>query len=824
MTPRATYRCQFHKDFTFAAAERIVPYLDRLGIGHLYASPITTAASGSTHGYDVVDPTRVNPELGGEAGLRALVASLRGRGMGLIIDIVPNHMGVAGGENAWWRDVLAHGRDSRFATYFDIDWRDRMVLPVLGAPLPQTLSDGAITVERGGAGFEIVAYGEHRFPVRVEDHAALEARVPIGDDLAALLDRQHYRLAHWRVANDELNWRRFFTINDLAGLRVEDSEVFEATHGLILRLYGEGLIDGVRVDHIDGLTDPAGYCRTLRARLDATARPHDVPPGPAYIVVEKILASGEALPADWGVDGTSGYDFMAEVTALLHDPAGEAPLSDRWNAVSDEPPRAFEEAEFQARQDMLSWAFQAQLAACVEAFVALAGSTEAADGVTEAMLRRAIERALWVFPVYRTYGTGDAAPASDRAIRDVVRARVDPLIPPGETAIIELVLAWLAGEGPGDGALAREAVRRFQQLSAPIAAKAVEDTAFYREGRLLSLNDVGSDATRFALSIDDFMAAVAVRTAAFPHAMLTTATHDHKRGEDARARLAVMSELPGDWAACVARWEALAFDEMAGVHPADRYMLYQTLLGAWPVCLAADDDEALAAFANRVAGWQQKALREGKQRSNWQAPDGDREASARALLDRLLDPARSRAFIASMRALVERIAAPTLANALVQTALRCTLPGVPDLYQGAELLDLSMVDPDNRRPVDYARRHAVLAGEMTPPGAEKLHLIAHLLAMRRAAPALFAHGGLHRIAVTGARSAHVLAFCREHDGRRLVCAVALRLAVETAGGDRLVPDGQWWGDTVIGIDGGLAARDAFAQSPIHVAMTGIDDA
>ncbi len=483
MTPRATYRLQLHRDFSLGRAEELVPYLAELGISHIYASPITTSRQGSLHGYDVVDPTEVDPELGGEAALRSLVARLRQHGMGLIIDIVPNHMGIAGGDNAWWNDVLARGRESEFASFFDIDWGDKLLLPFLGEPLLDALGHGALELRNGKEGTELWAYGEHRFPLRPEDRNA-----PLDSNLAELLERQHYRLCWWRRGNDELHWRRFFTISELASLRVDDPHVFEATHRLVFRLHDEGLIDGVRIDHIDGLADPAQYCCRVRERL-----------GPeSYIVVEKILAPGESLPNGWKIDGTTGYDFMAQVTALLHNPAAEEPLSQLWSDISGSS-RDFAAEELQARQEMLSWEFEAQLSACVRAFSDLAASDDATRPLTEGMLRRALRVLLWSFPAYRTYGTGASAPESDRKLRESARERAEPLAPPGEMAVVDQILAWLAGAGPGDRQLAADAVRRFQQLSAPIAAKAVEDTAFYRYGRLLSRNDVGSDPARMAL-------------------------------------------------------------------------------------------------------------------------------------------------------------------------------------------------------------------------------------------------------------------------------------------------------------------------------------
>ncbi|GGB23859.1 malto-oligosyltrehalose synthase [Sphingomonas metalli] len=792
MTPRATYRLQLHKDFTFADAERIVPYLARLGISHAYCSPITVAASGSTHGYDVVDPTRINPELGGEDGFRRFVAALRAHDMGTIIDIVPNHMGVAGGENNWWNDVLARGEDSEFAGVFDIDYSRPIVLPVLGDPLLKALADGAIAVE----GDEVVAYGEHRFPLRPEDRGVGPVE---GDDLAALLDRQHYRLAWWRTADDELNWRRFFTVNELAGVRVGQEPVFERTHALYFRLWQEGLIDGVRIDHVDGLTDPAGYCRRLRARFEAMPRDDG---RPAIIWVEKILGAGEPLAKDWGIDGTSGYDFMEEVAALLHDPVGEAPLGEAWAALSGRP-ADFAAEELQARQDVLSWQFEGQLTACVRAFVALAES-DPDNVLTPEMLRRAVERLLWIFPVYRTYGLGDQAPAADFAIREAARARVAPLIPPGEDFVVDAVLAWLAGDGPGDATLAAEAVRLFQQLSAPVAAKGVEDTAFYRYGRLLSRNDVGFDPLRFAGSIEEFHAAMEARARDWPRALLATATHDHKRGEDVRARLAVLSEVPDRWLAAVERWNGLAEQALAGVDPADAYMLWQTLYGAWPDGLAQDDAAGLAAFAERVKAWQQKALREGKLRSSWEAPQEDYEALVAGAIDALLDPERSAEILRDLTAFRDALARPAMANVLAQAALRLTVPGVPDTYQGTEWLDLSLVDPDNRRPVDYAARDAALAAKGDPKQA----LIAGLLALRREQPALFAMGGYRPLAVEGPQAGHILAFAREHEGERLLCAVALRTAAVEA-----------WGDTCVLVDGErLTAGALFADRPVAVRM------
>ncbi|WP_343525148.1 malto-oligosyltrehalose synthase [Sphingomonas sp.] len=790
MTPRATYRFQFHKDFPFARAEALLPYLDRLGISHVYASPVTMAAAGSTHGYDVIDPTRINPELGGEPAFRSLSQAARARGMGVIIDIVPNHMGVAGGGNRWWNDVLTRGEQSRYARFFDIDWSRRLVLPILGESLARVLAEGQITVERPDARAEIVAYGEHRLPIRDEDQ-------DVADTLALpdLLERQHYRLASWRVSNDELNWRRFFTINDLAGLRVEDDAVFEETHALYFRLYAEGLIDGVRIDHVDGLTDPVGYCRKLRARFDAIARDDG---NRAYIVVEKILAADEPMGRDWGVDGTSGYDFMEDVAALLHAPEGARPLADLWAKVSWRS-ADFAPEELQARQDLLAWQFAGQLDQCVAAFAALTASAPELSGViTTAMLRRAIERLLWVFPVYRTYGPD--APATDAAIRQSVSARVARFVPPGEGFVVDQLLEWLAGEGPGDGIRKGEAVRRFQQLSAPIAAKAVEDTAFYRHGVLLSRNDVGFDAGRMSMPIASFHARMKERAADFPHAMLTTATHDHKRGEDVRARLAVISALPDEWRHLVEAWRRDTLSLSEGVHPADWYMLIQTLVGAWPAPAEGHD------FFERVAAWQEKALREAKLRSSWEQPDSDYEERCNALAKTLIEGGAGAPFRKGLTRWLARTEPAASANSLVQLALRYTVPGIPDCYQGTELPDLSLVDPDNRRPVDYPAREAALQGRTHP----KIALLADLLDARRRHPDLFACGDYDALDVTGHGRDRIIAFERRHGDLTLACVFGLRLA------PLMGEDGRMnWRDTQVMIDGApVAVAKLLKASPV----------
>jgi (1->4)-alpha-D-glucan 1-alpha-D-glucosylmutase len=805
MIPRATYRLQFHAGFTFADAEALVPYLSELGISHVYASPITTAATGSTHGYDVIDPTRINAELGGEAGLLSLTATMQGHGMGLIIDIVPNHMGVAGDENAWWMDVLENGPNSEFAPVFDIDWREPVALPVLGTPLSQAIADGAIRLAPRGERLGLQLYDGAIYPIRSDDpiHEIAIAQAiaeTSSEALRSLLDRQHYRLLYWRAANDELNWRRFFSINELAGVRIEDPAVFERTHALYFDLFARGIIDGVRVDHVDGLTDPAGYCRHLRTRFEQIA-----PDRHAYIVVEKILAADEPFATDWAIEGTSGYDFMRQVGEVLHDPAGQGPLGQLWEDISGRS-ADFEAEATPARQDLLAWQFEGQLVACVASFVALAEG-EGRQDLTAGMLRRAIERLLWIFPVYRTYATGAGAPLGDEPIRKAARDAALPLMPPGEVPVLDALLGWLAGTSPKPELLG-DAVRRFQQLSAPIAAKGVEDTAFYRHGVLLSANDVGFDPGRFACALSDFHEAMRTRAQATPHAMLATATHDHKRGEDARARLAVLSAVPTAWERRVRGWLDLAAQHVASVDAADAYLLFQSLVGAWE-----DGDSTLL---ERIHDWQRKALREAKLRSSWEAPDEAYEAQCHDLATLLLTGPEGTTFRTEFAAFMAEIAAPALANTLAQTALHLLAPGVPDIYQGCELMDHSLVDPDNRRSVNYDQRRELLAGDTLAGGAAKLRLAASLLDLRRHRDAL-REGGYEPLQVTGERAGHVVAFARRRGDETLLCAIAVRLGSALLGRQRAVPDADWWGDTRIEAHGSQwQARELFAESLIAI--------
>jgi malto-oligosyltrehalose synthase len=806
MTPRATMRLQFHKGFTFADAEALVPYMADLGISHLYASPIAAARAGSMHGYDVIDPTRVNPELGGEEALQRLVEALHRSGLGLIVDIVPNHM-AASMENAWWADVLRHGQASRYARSFDIDWesedlqlRGKVFLPVLGQPLHAALAAHELQpATRNGQAF--LRYHDLFLPME-----------------GTGIDRQAYRLGWWRTANDRVNWRRFFDINDLVCLRMENEETFERVHALTFRLYAEGLIQGVRVDHVDGLTDPAGYCRTLRRRLD----PAD--PSRPYLVVEKILLRGETLPADWGCDGTTGYDFMDQVSALQHDPAAEPVLAEAWQRLSGRP-AAFAAEEQAARREIIARSFAAPLEATVAAFDRLARLDPAAGEISRPALRRALIEMLVHFPVYRSYATPNERPKRDRPYLKDAAEGAKRTGRASDGWVVDTLHRWMTEPTPDNVAIAR-----FQQLSAPVAAKSVEDTAFYRYGRLLSRNDVGFDLDRFGSSATDFHALMRQREAEMPRALLATATHDHKRGEDVRARLAVLSEAPHVWLAHLMRWiEGSAPLRVAGQpDKGDVAMLLQMIVGAWPLDLQLDDAEGRAGFAARLAGWQEKALREAKLRTNWADPDPAYEGAARSFLMRLLAEEAQPELLAELFAFVQSIAAAGALNGLVQTVLKLTVPGVPDLYQGTEYWDFSLVDPDNRRPVDFARRRRSLD---TPDVADvllqwrdgriKQAIVARLLGLRRDAPALFAEGDYRPLAIDGPMATHLLAFTRSHRQAQMLVVVPRLAGAFLAGVAALTPDPSVWKDMSIRLPADGLWTDALTGEPLHASRRDI---
>ena len=873
----ATVRLQFHSDFTLDDAVPLVPYFARLGVSHLYASPILKARAGSRHGYDVVDPTRVNPELGGEAALLRLVGALRQHSMGLILDTVSNHMAVGGADNPWWQSLLAWGRRSPYAEFFDIQWHSsdpllagQLLLPFLGTDYGVALQQGDIPLTfDADQGVLEVAHYDHRFPIcpldypRILGHSQhpqlrelaqrfnslhespepVTAALPLHAELARvvnqgasldealsafdsrteagfkrlhqLLERQTYRLASWRTAADDINWRRFFDINELGGLRVERALVFEATHAKLFELIERGLVDGLRIDHIDGLADPRGYCRKLRRRVDSllATRPLDAALEHFPIYVEKILGVDEHLHQDWLTDGTTGYEFMNQVSLLQHDPAGEEPLTELWRSVSERPD--FPEEVRQARHLVLNASLAGDCESVAQALLQVARDDLMTRDLTLGAIRRALQALVEHYPVYRTYINAIGRPAEDEAFFQQALSGARQTLSEADWPLLDQLQLWLGGQPwrrlpPGRPRKhLRHACVRFQQLTAPSAAKAVEDTAFYRSARLLSRNDVGFEAERFSAAPEAFHTEAERRLRDFPDNLLATATHDHKRGEDCRARLAVLSER-GPWLASrVEHWRELAaplrqaLEDGPAPSPADEMMLLQTLLGSWPLQLDRHDQAALGRYAERIRQWQQKALREAKLRSAWSAPNEAYEAACAAYIDGLLLERENEQLRNSLAEAAQSIACAGALNGLVQCLLRMTSPGLPDLYQGNEYWDLSLVDPDNRRPVDYAVRRASL-DDSTPlaallehwrDGRIKQALIAQVLDCRQAYPALFRRGDYLPLAVQGRHADKVLAFARLGEGERAIVVVP-RLTYALLGNSPtpLIP-AQNWDDT-----------------------------
>lgn len=837
MSIRATARLQLTPSFTLDDAAAQVDYLAGLGISHLYLSPIFKARPGSSHGYDVVDPAQVNPELGGEPALRRLAGLARQHGLGLILDIVPNHMAALCPDNAWWEDVLKRGRDSAHANTFDIDWgrpglEGKVLLPILGRPYGEALAGGdlRLSYQAGRRTFSLRHF-ERSLPLSETSEklllAALEkeegglpdrllSRYSPGDEkglmrLHLLLERQHYRLAWWRCAADEINWRRFFEISDLVGVRVERPSVFEAMHSLVFRLYAAGLIDGLRVDHVDGLVDPAGYCQALRRRLDrlAASRPNGRDER-AYLIVEKILGPAEKLRLDWEVDGSTGYDFMDEVGALLHDPLGEQPLDELWGKISPsgEDP---EEMLNEARRLMISENLRSEFDALVDSLKQLADLDLATRDLSRAMLGRALAALLERFRLYRTYFRRGSGTQADRQILQSALERARSSLSRADYPALEQLIRWSNAD---PARLKREAARRrnraltrFQQLTAPLAAKSLEDTVFYRYGRLLSRNEVGSEPGLFALGPDEFHERMRWRAGHFPRSMLCTATHDHKRGEDARARLAVLSEMPAQWEE--AAWAWLRWPGVpAGPDAIDRYMLFQSLVGAWPPGLDPGNGPALREFIDRLAEWQRKALREAKRHTNWVAPSLEYETACREYLEHLANEApRPGSLLREAAALVESIGPAGVINSLAQLVVRLAAPGIPDTYQGTQGWDFSLVDPDNRRPVDYGSLRRLLKDGRSwaerlaawQDGGLKQAVLHRLLDFRREQAALFGEGEYLPLALCGEQQERALAFQRRHGKKSLLVLVSrlsLPLLGQGPGRLPLIP-AACWADTAL---------------------------
>ncbi|KAA8993859.1 malto-oligosyltrehalose synthase [Stenotrophomonas cyclobalanopsidis] len=785
---RATARLQLHAGFDFDAAAAQADYFATLGVSHLYLSPIAAAMPGSTHGYDGIDPTRINPELGGEDGFLRLASRARERGLGLLLDIVPNHLAAAP-QNAWWSDVLMHGRRSRHAQWFDIDWEaagadQRLWLPVLDRPLQEAIKTGVLRVEEFNDQ-PCLVHHDLRLPLSPRSYPLqpgarqgwIERCNRSAERMHMLLQRQHYHPAWWRTGGDQVNYRRFFDITSLAALRVEREDVFDAVHALPLRLVREGWVDGLRIDHIDGLADPGGYLQRLRAHLGVAAEAGGRRGADITLHVEKILAEGEALPAGWACDGTTGYDFMDQSSAWLHEPDSAQALSEQWQARSGDM-SDLEEVQQAARDALLDGSLHADLQRLLVCVRQAIGEAAGHADLSDAILRRALCALLRHYPVYRPYALQTQAERSFLAKAE--SAAVQGLDAAGRAAVSLLVSALQAPEG-------HELRVRFGQLSAPLNAKAVEDTAFYRYYRALSRNEVGSDPQRIGLEGDALIGLAKARAHQHPLAMLALATHDHKRGPDARARLALISGDIGAWQSALADWEqqCAAAGMPMPLPAAESYALWQALVGAWPMHGAPAVD-----FPQRMDQWLRKALREGKRISSWLDPDLAVEDASQQWLQALMHASELQGVRDALAGFVGTLAAAGASNGLAQLCLQLCLPGVPDIYQGTEFWDLSLVDPDNRRPVDFAQRAQALADDRSwsqllqdwHEGAPKMRLLSRLLQLRREHPAVFLRGTLQDLCDSA--SADVV-FVREHAGQVLLVAVR-RASAERCPGPGLV--------------------------------------
>jgi (1->4)-alpha-D-glucan 1-alpha-D-glucosylmutase len=802
--PVATYRLQLHKGFRFADATTLVPYLAQLGVSHLYASPFLKARPGSVHGYDVVDHGKINPEIGSEADLRKLIDTLRRHGMGLVIDVVPNHMDVLHGDNPWWQDVLEKGRASPYAKFFDIDWQrggGRLLLPVLGRHYGEALEEGEIKLSRQGSkGPWRVTYYDQSFPLSQKSTRNLR---PTKDALALhrLLEKQHYRLAFWRVASDEINYRRFFEIAELAALRAEDKAVFDATHALIRRLAAEPGVDGLRIDHPDGLSDPEQYFERLQSLGE---RP--------WVVVEKILADYEALPGHWMVHGTTGYRYANLLTGVFIDQAAGERFERIYQRFTGER-ASFDELSRYSRLLIMSTTLAAELAGLAQRLARIAAGNRRTQDYTESGLRRALAEIAALFPVYRTYVTARGVSETDRRYIDwAVKAarRASRIADPSVFDFVRSVLTLEAA--PAGGARRRQMLEfamRFQQLTAPVVAKGVEDTAFYRYHRLIALNEVGNDPRHFGFSLKAFHAASEDRAKHWPHTMLGSSTHDTKRSEDARARLGVLSEMSSTWLLLLRRWHLANRSRRTEVSGeslpsrADEYHFYQALLAIWPHTPPSENE--LDFLKERLKAYMLKAVREAKLRTSWINPDPDYEAALERFVIQSLE---SPAFVKEVNDAVPRIARLGMLVSLSQALLKVASPGVPDYYQGTELFDFSLVDPDNRRPVDYALRRKLLQEVESDPGRllenladgrAKLHVIRKGLAVRRAHPGLF-HGGRYvPLYADSGREDSIVAFALRRNGSALI-AVAPRLFAGLLRAEDAAPVGApIWGEAALSL-------------------------
>lgn len=957
--PRATYRLQFGPAFTFEDARRLVPYLDLLGISDVYASPLLKPGAGSTHGYDICDHNQLNPILGSSEAFDAFSFALRRRDLGLVFDVVPNHMGISDPDNGWWADVLEDGPISPFAPYFDIDWHplkveadldNKVLLPILGDQYGKVLVDGELQLSYNNGSFR-VAYGGRPFPVNprsydevlsrrlayladlrgeddsdvlelrsiitaiqhlpletetgpgkvaerqrektvikrriaqlvdtvpairdaiddtVREYNGLPGQVQSFDLLDRLLNRQNYRLAFWRVAAEEINYRRFFDINDLAAIRMEQPEVFAETHRLITRLIAEEKVTGLRIDHADGLWDPAGYIRDLqraaflakagewlserfgvegegresaesglaRAYDRETVRSPDSPIGrPIYVVVEKILGSRETLPREWRVDGTTGYDFANQVSGLFVASVNQKALTDLYASFIQRPMNYSDLVNSTKKMIMLS-SLPSEVNELAFHLKRMARQSRWYRDLTLNSLTFALREVIASLPIYRTYVTeqGPTIDEHDRAAIEAAVADARRRNPRTAAAVFDFLRAVLLQQVPDDATEETRAdwidfVMRFQQITSPVVAKGVEDTAFYIYNRLISLNEVGGNPEAFGLSPANFHRLNLQRQARWPHSMLAASTHDSKRSADVRARLNVLSEIPGLLRPALTRWSRQNRSNKTRVQGApapdrnDEYFLYQTLLGVWP--LDAPNPNEWDAFRVRVQDYLQKAIREAKVHTSWVNPNADYDEATRKFVAAILIGPKSAAFRASFEPIQRLVAFYGMLNSLSQTLIQLTAPGVPDTYQGDELWNFSLVDPDNRRPVDYALRARLLsqlreriAGpapiaasllslatdlrENWTDGRIKLYLFQRVLDARRRHPEVFGEGSYRPIELAGPAREHAVGFARQH-GPRVYLTLVPRLVSTLTRQEPTWPLGAaTWGHTTAELPDDLA--------------------
>lgn len=912
--PRATYRLQLGSQFTFSDAARLLPYLNRLGISHLYVSPFLEARSGSTHGYDITDYGKLNPEIGSQKDFDDLAGALRERGMGQILDFVPNHMGIAKADNEWWLDVLEWGQASPYANFFDIDWRPakpelwgKVLLPFLGDQYGKVLESGELSLAfdetRGSFG---VWYHEHLFPVGpahywyvlasrlsaernagnretagiLEDlitrsralraggasrrrRAALrEQGIRLKEDLAELvrnnaemraivaravdhftgepgqprsftplhrlLERQAYRLAYWRVAADEINYRRFFDINELAGVRMERPDLFEVSHRLIRDLVGRGALHGLRIDHIDGLFDPAAYCRDVARHIRRRTSEGEEA---VYLVVEKILAADEPLRRAWPIDGTTGYEVLNEINGLYVAQEGRRPLDRIYRRFTGET-APYAKILHDSKTHVIEHLLSSELQVLANELDRISESNWRSRDFTLQGLRAILEEITACYPVYRSYVDQRGATLDDREVIDAAVSAARRRTRGRAGGIFDFVhrvltadLVGRRGSGYSRSKLLRF-VMKYQQYTGPVMAKSMEDTCFYRFNRLISLNEVGGEPDRMGISTESFHEKNGTRMHDWPHSMVTLSTHDGKRGEDARARINVLSELPEEWGRRISRWSRLnrRGRTQRGRHAPpsrnDEYFLYQTLVGSWPNQMLGGESlsrEALEDFGNRVQVSMVKAVREAKLNSSWAEPDEAYEDALCRFVERILDPARGRPFLEDFVSFEADVAWFGMLNALSQTVLKFTIPGVPDTYQGSELWNYAMVDPDNRRPVDFDRRMLLLEklerdfpteAEADPAmlvslvenwrdGRIKLLISWRLLQLRRSMPELFENGGYLPLRISGEKADHLCAFARTFREVEVIVVAPRNFAGLVAPGD--LPGAGHWGDTAIAV-------------------------